>query len=186
MVTNIAISKYPTCSLLLCHRADCDHLDFLRPWSKISKYPTKNHQKETVILKGDDQTTPTRIPTRGLPCPSVDYLVDERATTNGQWPIFDQTPVALQIKTQGMGKCHPITKYQQLVFKMQREISLKQSGVRNAKHKSQIFRNPWETKTPGLRQNGFLIFTAALHFPHEKKDYYHRFKTTICVMLDIN
>ena len=41
----------------------------------LNKAP-KIIRKRRVILKGDDQTTPTRIPMRGLPCPSADYLVD--------------------------------------------------------------------------------------------------------------
>ena len=102
-------SKYPTCTFH-CHHAD--HHDLIMmivmilPWyPTISfSYPCANlstlqsvdkfwiklpkSSKKTVILKGDDQTTSTRIPMRGLPCPSVDYLVDERATTNGQ--VSDQ------------------------------------------------------------------------------------------------
>ena len=55
----------------------------------LNKAP-KIIRKRRVILKGDDQTTPTRIPMRGLPCPSVDYLVDGqrpmvRSVTN-IWP----------------------------------------------------------------------------------------------------
>ena len=110
-------------------------------------------------------------------------------TGNDQWSVTNIWPDTRRAADQSPrdGKMSSNDQmYQQLVFEMQKEISLKQSGVRIAKPKSQIFRKRWETKTPGLRQNGFLIFTAAHNFPHEKKDYYHRLKITICFMLDIN